>query len=69
MPITVLIPALKPSGQLLSVIAALSADDRVNRIILVNDGSPPEYDAVFHAAANAPKVLALRHVLNLGKGA
>jgi glycosyltransferase involved in cell wall biosynthesis len=69
MPITVLIPALKPSGQLLSVIAALSADDRVNRIILVNDGSPPECDAVFHAAANEPKVLALRHAANLGKGA
>jgi glycosyltransferase involved in cell wall biosynthesis len=69
MPITVLIPALKPSGQLLSVVAALSADARVNRIILVNDGSPASCDAVFEVVVKDPKVALLRHVLNLGKGA
>ena len=69
MPITVLIPALKPSGQLLSVISALSVDARVNRIILVNDGSPATCDAVFEVAVKDPKVVVLRHALNLGKGA
>jgi glycosyltransferase involved in cell wall biosynthesis len=68
MPITVLIPALKPSGQLLSVVAALSADDRVNRIILVNDGSPRECDAVFESVVHDAKVTLLAHAANLGKG-
>jgi glycosyltransferase involved in cell wall biosynthesis len=69
MPITVLIPALKPSGQLLSVVAALSADDRVNRIILVNDGSPRECDAIFESVVQDAKVILLSHAANLGKGA
>ncbi|QIF02734.1 glycosyltransferase family 2 protein [Roseimicrobium sp. ORNL1] len=69
MPITVLIPALKPSGQLLSVVAALSADDRVNRIILVNDGSPSECDAIFESVVQDAKVILLTHSANLGKGA
>jgi glycosyltransferase involved in cell wall biosynthesis len=69
MPITVLIPALMPSGQLLSVVSALSADDRVNRIILVNDGSGQKYEAVFEAAVKDPKVVLLQHAANLGKGA
>ncbi|RBP46287.1 glycosyltransferase involved in cell wall biosynthesis [Roseimicrobium gellanilyticum] len=69
MPITVLIPALMPSGQLLSVVSALSADDRVNRIILVNDGSGQKYEEVFEAAAKDHKVVLLRHAANLGKGA
>lgn len=69
MPITVLIPALMPSGQLLSVISALSADVRVNRIILVDDGSGQKYQPVFEAAVKDPKVLLLSHADNLGKGA
>jgi glycosyltransferase involved in cell wall biosynthesis len=69
MPITVLIPALMPSGQLLSVISALSADVRVNRIILVDDGSGQKYQTVFEAAVKDPKAVLLSHAANLGKGA
>lgn len=69
MAMTVLIPALKPSEKLLEVIAALTADSRVRRLILVNDGSPPEFDPVFSKAAEDAKVLLLKHAVNLGKGA
>lgn len=69
MPLVILIPALKPSGHLPEVLDALAADARVEKIILVNDGSPAESDAIFLAAAQRPKVTLLRHAVNLGKGA
>ncbi len=69
MSISVLIPALKPSGQLLGVVSALTADPRVRQIILVNDGSPPAHDAIFAEASANPKVVFLKHAENLGKGA
>lgn len=66
---TVLIPALKPGERLLGVIDGLLAIEPQLRIILVNDGSPPEYDPVFTTAAQRPSVTLLRHEHNLGKGA
>lgn len=69
MPLVILIPALKPSANLLGVIDALVADDEVEKLILVNDGSPAESDSIFLAAAQRPKVVVLRHAVNLGKGA
>jgi glycosyltransferase involved in cell wall biosynthesis len=69
MPIAVLIPALKPSSSLVDVVDALVASDQVESIIVINDGSPPDYDAVFAASAQHPKVTLLRHAVNLGKGA
>ncbi len=69
MPLVVLIPALAPSDNLLGVIDTLIADVRVEKLILVNDGSPASCDAIFHAATQRPKVTFLRHAVNLGKGA
>ena len=69
MSLAVLIPALKPSASLVEVIDALVVDERVEKVIVVNDGSPADYDAVFQAAAARPKVTVLRHAVNLGKGA
>ncbi len=69
MPLAVLIPALKPSDALLEVIDSLVASERVARVIVVNDGSPPEFDGIFAAAASRPKVTVLRHAVNMGKGA
>jgi glycosyltransferase involved in cell wall biosynthesis len=68
MSVAVLIPALKPSASLLDVIDALAARDEVAGLIVINDGSPPDYDAVFQSAASRPKVTVLRHAVNLGKG-
>ena len=65
----VLIPALKPSASLLDVIDALVMRQEVAGVVVINDGSPPDYDAVFQDAASRPKVTVLRHAVNLGKGA
>lgn len=69
MPLAVLIPALKPARSMLEVIDELVASDRVARVIVINDGSPPEYDSLFEEAAARAKVTVLRHAVNLGKGA
>ncbi len=69
MSVAVLIPALKPAHSLLEVIDALLLNDKVESLIIVNDGSPGEYDAIFEAAAKRDKTVVLRHAVNLGKGA
>lgn len=68
MAIVVLIPALKPSDDLLKVIDPLVASEKVSQVIVVNDGSPPEFDRVFEQADAKPKTIVLRHAVNLGKG-
>ena len=47
----------------------LSASDKVESLIIVNDGSPAEFDVIFSEAAGHPKTVVLRHAVNLGKGA
>lgn len=69
MSIAVLIPALKPARSLLEVMDVLGASDAVESLIIVNDGSPAEFDAIFLEAASRPKTVVLRHAVNLGKGA
>jgi glycosyltransferase involved in cell wall biosynthesis len=68
MRVSVLIPAYKPGLPLLQVIAALAATD-IPAIIVVNDGSGPEFQGVFQQAAALPRVHLLQHAVNLGKGA
>ncbi len=69
MSVAVLIPALKPARSLLEVMDALLVSDKVESLIIINDGSPAEYDAIFQEAANRPRTVVLRHAVNLGKGA
>ncbi len=69
MAITVLIPALNPVENLLDVVGALAASDKINHILLVDDGSRDAHQSVFDSAATRPKVTVLRHAVNLGKGA
>jgi glycosyltransferase involved in cell wall biosynthesis len=66
--ISVVIPAYKPSHQLLSLVTDLHSPE-ISLIIVVDDGSGPEYDSIFRAVATHPNVRVLRHDLNLGKGA
>ncbi len=69
MAITVLIPALNPVESMLEVVDALATSDKITRILLVDDGSRDAHQAVFQSAATRPKVIVLRHAVNLGKGA
>ncbi len=64
----VIIPAYRPDERLLDLLAELSADS-LPAIVLVDDGSGPEYAGIFRRAAEFPKVRLVRHAVNLGKGA
>ncbi len=65
--LAVLIPAYKPSAGLIELLEKLSANPWP--IIVVDDGSGPEFRSVFDRAAQFPAVRLLRHAVNLGKGA
>jgi glycosyltransferase involved in cell wall biosynthesis len=64
----VLIPAYRPSASLPDLVRALAAK-AIPAIVIVDDGSGPEYRDVFARAAAFPNVHLLRHATNLGKGA
>ena len=66
--IPVLIPAFKPGAALGELVAGLLKLG-VESIIVVDDGSGPEFAARFSAAAALPGVRLVRHAVNLGKGA
>src|SRR5579871_6382847 len=65
----VLIPALKPESTLLGLVEEVSALPEIGGIIVVDDGSGPEYREIFRALAQIENVRVLTHVVNLGKGA
>lgn len=69
MNLIVLIPAYEPNERLLTLLDALAFDDRVHRILVVNDGSSPACQTVFDAATTFPKTQVLVHAVNRGKGA
>jgi putative flippase GtrA len=64
----VLIPAYRPNHALWAVVEALAASS-IPAIVVVDDGSGPEYSGAFDQVAALPKVTVLRHAINLGKGA
>jgi glycosyltransferase involved in cell wall biosynthesis len=64
----VLIPAYCPNETLIEVVRAL-ADARVEPIVVVNDGSGPEFEPVFEKLREISGVFLVRHAINLGKGA
>jgi 4-amino-4-deoxy-L-arabinose transferase-like glycosyltransferase/glycosyltransferase involved in cell wall biosynthesis len=64
----VLIPAYRPSSGLVDLVRDLSARG-APAILLVDDGSGPQFRGVFDEAAQFPRVQVLRHAVNLGKGA
>lgn len=64
----VLIPAYQPSPGLIKLVSDLSART-MPAILLVDDGSGPEFREIFDRAAAFPGVQILRHAVNLGKGA
>jgi len=66
--LAVIIPAYRPEQTLLELIAAL-AEKSIPAIVLVDDGSGPDYREIFCRAQEFEKVRLVRHAVNLGKGA
>jgi glycosyltransferase involved in cell wall biosynthesis len=64
----ILIPAYRPSASLPDLVRAL-AEKAIPAIVIVDDGSGPDYRDVFSRAAAFPNVHLIRHATNLGKGA
>ncbi len=64
--ICVIIPSLNPDTKLLVLIHELKAHEYQD-IIIINDGSKPEADAIFSQAQNEGATV-LSHVVNQGKG-
>jgi len=64
----VLIPAYQPSPVLPEMVRELAASSEMEAVVVVDDGSGPEYREIFDAAAREGAIV-LQHVINLGKGA
>lgn len=65
--ICIIIPSLRPDGKLLDLLGNLRENGYTN-IIVVNDGSPEEYDSYFRQAKDVYHCHLLRHCVNQGKG-
>jgi putative flippase GtrA len=63
-----LIPAFKPEKTLDWVLDS-KVTERFQKILVVNDGSPPECEDIFELIKSDPKIQVLNHAVNLGKGA
>mgnify|MGYP001041993273 CR=1 FL=1 len=64
----ILIPAYKPEHRLVQLVEQLLAASPA-QIVVVNDGSPADYDLIFATLAQLPRVQILVHAVNQGKGA
>lgn len=64
---TLLIPAYKPSSELVNLVDELLGLG-AEPIIVVDDGSGPEHASAFEQVRASPHVTLLRHAVNLGKG-
>src|SRR5260370_10067350 len=65
--IALLIPAYQPSPALIDLVQTLCAG-KWEAIVVVDDGSGPEYTWLFKTIAELPKVKIIPHAVNLGKG-
>lgn len=65
--IAVVIPAWKPDEKLLAVVDEL-ARAPLAAIVVINDGSGPDYDALFQPLLTYPAVRLLQHAHNCGTG-
>jgi glycosyltransferase involved in cell wall biosynthesis len=65
--IALLIPAYQPSPALIDLVQTLCGGEW-KAIVVVDDGSGPEYAWLFKKIAELPKVKVIPHAVNLGKG-
>jgi glycosyltransferase involved in cell wall biosynthesis len=68
LPIAVLIPAYRPNHSVIDVVRGL-AGHGIAIVVVVDDGSGPEYQHIFDTLAAIDSVRVQRHGVNLGKGA
>jgi glycosyltransferase involved in cell wall biosynthesis len=68
MQVIALIPAYNPTEHLAPLVRGLAAE-AFAAVIVVNDGSEPQYLQYFNEIEEIDKVTVLRHAVNLGKGA
>jgi putative flippase GtrA len=73
--VLVIIPSLRPNNKLLELLESLRVQfekaenaDIKAATLLVDDGSGPEYAALFEQARDQYGCILLRHAVNLGKG-
>jgi glycosyltransferase involved in cell wall biosynthesis len=65
----VLIPAYRPAAVLREIAGALLQAEQVRAVVIVDDGSGPEFAPMFRSLALLDRVHVLPHIVNLGKGA
>src|SRR5580693_8196159 len=69
--LVLLVPAYQPSPVLPEIISAVTGDQTecIDSVVVVDDGSGPDYCETFRQLASLPGVTVLRHAVNLGVGA
>lgn len=67
MKVTVIVPSLNPDEKMVNTVKNIIADG-FDDIVVVNDGSAPEYLSYFEEVAKLPEVTVLTHEVNRGKG-
>ncbi|MGA2184068.1 MAG: bifunctional glycosyltransferase family 2/GtrA family protein [Bryobacteraceae bacterium] len=65
----VVIPAYRPAAVLPEMVAALLEAAQVQAVVVIDDGSGPEFAPMFRSLALCERVHVLPHIVNLGKGA
>src|ERR1700733_6043163 len=66
--IVFLIPAYQPTESLCDLLKEIRARDS-SHIVVVDDGSGPDYEAIFRCVTQLPGTSLLTNAVNLGKGA
>ncbi len=66
--VAILIPAYRPAAVLIEIATSLM-DAGFTSILVIDDGSGPEYRWIFDQLAALKNLKVLRHAVNLGKGA
>lgn len=69
MTVALVIPSLHPTHQLVTVVSSVLDPESDLEVIVVDDGSGPEYASVFGKLSALPGCTVLRHGENRGKGA
>jgi glycosyltransferase involved in cell wall biosynthesis len=69
--LVLLVPAYHPSPGLPEIISAVTGNQSasIDSVVVVDDGSGPDYCETFRQLAALPGVTVLRHAINLGVGA
>src|SRR5580658_7922879 len=66
--VAVLIPAYQPGPVLVEVVRSLT-ESGFAAIVLLDDGSGPDYAVIFDQLRHFDRVRVIHHAVNLGKGA